>query len=124
MKEFKKGQTAWSSTDGEVEIIKVDSRVIGILECARYCYLDGRLSHKDKHPTLFHSKRDMIDYFIKLKEKKTYTRWINLYADGMSVPHRTEKEARDSALRSVCETREITWTVFQEKRHQGALVKF
>jgi len=86
MKEFKAGQKVWSSRDGEVIIKAKDyhSSVRYPLEVDGLSYsMDGKFNISDRHPTLFHSKLDMIEYFQNIKTKKTYTVWFNVYAGGI-----------------------------------------
>jgi len=85
MKEFKEGQKVWSSRDGEVIIKAKDYRssVRYPLEVDGLSYsMDGKFNISDEHPTLFHSKEDMIEYFQNVKTKRTYTKWFNVYANG------------------------------------------
>jgi len=83
MKKFKVGQKAWSCRQGEVVIVGIKEHEPYPIETEYATYsLDGKVLKSDKHPTLFHSKQDMIEYFQNVKTKRTYTKWFNVYANG------------------------------------------
>jgi len=108
-KSFVKGQKAWSSTEGEVEIIGVGGKVISS-RSSDY-YPDGRHRSSDKHPTLFHSLADCQVYFNGLKEKRAFNRWMNLNSDGTAYLWGSKSEADDLASDNRIECREIVWEV-------------
>lgn len=111
MKPFKKGQKAWSTLDGDVEIENIDDADEYLIAGDNSYSLDGKFHDSDKHPSLFHSLKDCQDYFNSLEEKKTYSVWVNLYKNGEvgKILCETKQEADRIAGHHRTECREITW---------------
>ncbi|MBF31831.1 MAG: hypothetical protein Unbinned1322contig1000_24 [Prokaryotic dsDNA virus sp.] len=112
MKNFKEGQKAWNAQYGKV-IITLSGREdypIRVEDSDDFTQ-EGKLYIGDKHPLLFHSKQDMIDYFTNLKENETYIRWVNLYNNGEAYTYPSEKLANNCSDSNRVECRKIEWTV-------------
>lgn len=110
MKPFKKGQKAWSSQDGEIEIsdIREGTNPVKVKDIGSYTK-DGLQYYKDKHPTLFHSLKDCQDYFNSLKERRTHKVWVSLYRGGGACIYSNKYDAETINAKEVVECREITW---------------